>query len=182
MPEIHNSEHIHGVQTVDLRVFGDDRGQFMEFFRREWFPQRTWGKVQTNRSESKANVLRGLHFHRHQVDYWHVMQGHIRAALADLRPHSPTYQQAQTIDLYGDQPTGLYIPVGVAHGFVSITECVLIYIVDNYYDSSDEYGVQWNDPTLGVNWGVNAPAMSERDRKNLAFADLDHPWLAEVEL
>lgn len=182
MPDIHDSAQIHGVQTVDLRVFGDERGQFMEFFRKEWFPQREWGNVQLNRSESSANVLRGLHFHRHQVDYWHVLQGHIRAVLADLRPHSPTYQQTQIVELHGKQPSGLYIPIGVAHGFVSVTNCMLIYTVDNYYDSSDEYGVHWNDPTLNVNWGVAQPVLSARDEQNPLFTELEHPWLSKVEL
>lgn len=182
MPEIHNSEQIHGIQTVDLRVFGDERGRFAEFFRSEWFPQRTWNNVQTNRSESTGNVLRGLHFHRYQVDYWHVLHGHIRAGLADLRPHSPTYKNTQTIDLYGDQPIGLFIPVGVAHGFVSITDCVLIYVVDNFYDASDEFGVRWDDPALNVAWGVKNPILSGRDEKNPAFEALNANWLAEVAL
>lgn len=180
MPEIHESELIKDVQITTLRAFGDDRGRFTEFFRKEWFPQRSWESVQTNRSESVGNVLRGLHFHRKQVDYWHVIQGTIRAALADLRPDSPTFKQTQTIELHGNEPMGLFIPVGVAHGFVSLTDCVLLYVVDNYYDSTDEYGVIWNDPTLNVAWDVEDPILSGRDQQNPLFTDIDPELLASL--
>lgn len=180
MPEILPSEHIEGVLLVKLRSFGDERGRFMETFRKEWFPQRNWERVQMNRSESSAHVLRGLHFHCHQVDYWHVMQGRIRAGLADLRSYSPTFKAAQTIELDGSEPMGLFIPVGVAHGFLSLTDCVLTYVVDNYYDASDELGVRWDDPTLKVAWGVNSPLISERDMNNPPFGELAPELLATI--
>jgi len=171
---------IEGVITVDLRVFGDERGQFMETFRREWFPQRSWEHIQTNRSESKAGVLRGLHFHRYQVDYWHVTKGSIRAGLVDLRPNSPTYLKSKTIDLHAEQPTGLYIPCGVAHGFYALTDCMLIYIVDQYYNADDENGIIWNDPQAAVPWGIDNPILSARDANNPLLADLPADFLATL--
>ena len=69
MPEIIPSTQINGVQFVKLRAFEDERGYFMETFRKEWFPQRQWDRIQTNRNFSKAGVLRGLHYHHHQVSF-----------------------------------------------------------------------------------------------------------------
>lgn len=170
---IADSKLIDGVQIAELRHFGDERGQFMETFRRAWFPQVSWERLQNNRSHSKAGVLRGLHYHFRQVDYWHLVAGHIRAGLVDLRPHSPTYKATQLVDLHGDQPRGLFIPIGVAHGFYAVTECVLMYIVNNYYDSSDEFGVAWNDPAIGLDWQPEtAPLISERDANNPLMANI----------
>ena len=166
MPIIHDFEPIAGVQVAELTIWADDRGRFMESFRKEWFPQRDWARVQTNRSESRAGVLRGLHYHFHQVDYWHVIEGRIRVGLADLRIGSPTYGQSAALELSGDEPRGLFIPVGVAHGFLALTDATLTYLVDNYHDGSDEHGIAWNDPTLAVPWGARDPLLSPRDLAN----------------
>lgn len=163
---VQDSPHISGVKLVNIRVFGDERGQFMESFRLEWFPDVDWSKIQSNRSDSKAGVLRGLHYHFEQVDYWYVSAGRIRAGLVDLRPDSPTYRQAETIDIDAAQPKGLFIPVGVAHGFYALTDCTLTYIVNNYYSGSDEFGVAWDDPALGLDWSIAAPVLSPRDLAN----------------
>jgi len=157
MVEIQESTLIRGVKHVSLDVFTDDRGRFLEMFRREWFPERTWSAVQVNRSESRKNVLRGLHFHFHQIDYWYPFSGRIRIALADLRPGSPTRGAVEVREMSGDEPAGVFIPVGVAHGFVALTDAVLTYVVDGYYDPSDEHGVAWDDPELAVRWGVETP-------------------------
>ena len=100
MPLITESEHINGVYLVKLDAYQDDRGRFTELFRKEWFPQQKWSVIQSNRSESSPDVLRGLHYHQKQVDYWHVVQGGIRAGLVDLRNSSPTQGVAQTIDIF----------------------------------------------------------------------------------
>ena len=176
MTKITESEHIKGVYIVEPSVFGDDRGRFLESFRKEWFPQRSWDVFQTNRSESIRGVVRGLHYHYHQVDYWFVMSGMIRACLADIRPNSPTYKATQTIDMGDNNMVGLFIPVGVAHGFATLSERVILtYIVDNYYNNSDEFGVKWDDPELGIDWGLD-PAdivLSGRDSGNPLLKDID---------
>ncbi|MGJ3238136.1 MAG: dTDP-4-dehydrorhamnose 3,5-epimerase family protein [Anaerolineae bacterium] len=170
---IHTSAQIADVQIVTLQEYGDERGVFSEIFRQEWFPQVNWDKLQSNRSKSKANVLRGLHYHFHQVDYWYVPQGRIRAGLLDLRPHSPTFKQTQTVEMGEENNIGLFIPVGVAHGFYARTNCTLIYYVNNYYDNSDEFGVKWDDPAFTLNWGnADTPLISERDRTNPLLADI----------
>lgn len=166
-------DNIIGVQIVNVMQFSDDRGIFCEAFRREWFPQVSWDRLQSNQSKSRANVLRGLHYHFHQVDYWFVPHGHIRAALLDLRPKSPTYRQTQTLDMGGDYNVGLFIPVGVAHGFYALTDCTLMYYVNNYYDNSDEFGVAWDDPQIAIDWGnQQAPIVSARDTQNPRIADI----------
>jgi dTDP-4-dehydrorhamnose 3,5-epimerase len=166
MPQIEESSLIKDVQIVTLKPFGDERGRFMETFRKEWFPQRSWEIIQTNRSDSKAGVLRGLHYHFKQVDYWYVVNGKIRAGLVDIRPGSPTYRAAQTLEMGEENQVGLFVPIGVAHGFVALTEATLTYIVDNYYDSYDEFGVAWNDPDIAMPWGVESPLVSARDMEN----------------
>jgi dTDP-4-dehydrorhamnose 3,5-epimerase len=166
MAEIIESSRIAGVKIVRLKVFRDERGRFLETFRKEWFPERTWSIVQTNRSDSRAGVLRGLHYHFHQVDYWYVAQGRIRVGLADLRKDSPTFGASETVEMGEQNEYGLYIPSGVAHGFYALTDATLIYLVDNYYDGGDEFGVAWDDPDLAVPWNVRAPILSARDRAN----------------
>jgi dTDP-4-dehydrorhamnose 3,5-epimerase len=172
MAEIRALQAVTDVHVVDLIAHGDERGQFLETFRKEWFPQRTWRAIQTNRSDSRAGVIRGLHYHRKQVDYWYVASGKIRAALADIRVGSPTYGTSVTIEMGGDRQVGLYIPIGVAHGFAALSNATLTYLVDSYYDSSDEFGIAWNDPELAIDWGVAAPLLSGRDLANPRLADI----------
>ena len=85
------STEIDGVVITKLAAFSDSRGWFAESFRTDWVPDVSWEELQCNRSESRAGTLRGLHFHRKQVDYWHCVAGRIRVGLYDLRRSSPTY-------------------------------------------------------------------------------------------
>jgi len=164
---------IDGVVLAHLRAFADERGRFSETFRASWFPQADWSKIQCNRSDSAAGVLRGLHYHFRQVDYWTVPVGQVRAALVDLRPQSPSYRQAQTIDIAAEDSLGLFIPVGVAHGFYALTDCTLLYTVNNYYDGQDEFGVAWDDPDLGLDWRLpTPPRLSARDQANPRLMDI----------
>ena len=164
---------IRGVQTVPLQPIGDDRGRFMETFRKEWFPQANWDRLQSNRSDSAAGVLRGLHYHFKQVDYWLAMRGRIRVGLVDLRRSSPTYLASASIDMGEEALLGLFIPEGVAHGFAALTDCTLMYIVNSYYDGgADEYGIAWNDPQADIDWGIVNPALSQRDQNNPRIANI----------
>jgi dTDP-4-dehydrorhamnose 3,5-epimerase len=166
------SERIADVKFVQLKAFGDERGRFIETFRKEWFPERSWANFQTNRSDSQAGVLRGLHYHFHQIDYWYAPVGTIRVALADIRHSSPTYGATEVLEIGGGNEMGIYIPSGVAHGFVALTAATLTYIVDQYYNAADELGVAWNDPTLGIDWGVTAPILSGRDQDNPLISEI----------
>lgn len=173
MPVITPLPQIAGVKLVDLKPFGDDRGRFTETFRTEWFPERSWAQIQSNRSDSIGGVLRGLHYHFHQVDYWYVLQGNVRVGLADLRRSSPTYGASMVLDMDGAVPQGLLIPVGVAHGYFALTAATIMYVVDQFYNGSDEMGVAWNDPDLAVAWGITDPVLSDRDRQNPLWRNLE---------
>jgi len=181
MIEIRESSRIRGVKLAILKPFADERGRFLETFRREWFPERGWEAVQANRSDSREGVLRGLHYHRRQIDYWVPMAGRMRIALADIRRGSPTRGAVEVLELDEREPMGVFVPVGVAHGFLALTDSTLAYVVDNYYDGDDELGVAWNDSDLAVPWGTTAPVLSERDRDNRRLRDIPEAELVEWE-
>jgi dTDP-4-dehydrorhamnose 3,5-epimerase len=165
MPEIRESTSVAGVYIIEPTVHGDERGLFIETYRREWIPGAR-EMLQSNRSNKQQGALVGLHYHLHQSDYWYVPSGTIRAVVHDLREGSPTDGGTDVIDLSGENHLGLYIPPGVAHGFAALTDAVLTYLVDGYYNPADELGVAWNDPAIDADWGVNDPVMSDRDREN----------------
>jgi dTDP-4-dehydrorhamnose 3,5-epimerase len=166
---VENSRSIHGVAVVHLEAFGDSRGRFLETYRRSWVPGAR-EMVQANRSDSRAGVLRGLHYHLRQADFWYVPSGRVRAALYDLRRSSPTHGASATIEMGEGREVGLYIPSGVAHGFVALADAVMTYLVDEPYDGTDELGILWNDPALGIDWGIADPLLSDRDRANPPLA------------
>lgn len=165
MPTISPSATIDGVWVVEPTIHGDQRGLFIETYRREWFPN-SREMIQGNRSNKQAGALVGLHYHLHQADYWYVPVGTIRVVLHDLRVGGPTDGATQTIDISGENHIGVYIPPGVAHGFSALTDVVMTYLVDNYYNPADELGVAWNDPAVGADWGVADPILSDRDKSN----------------
>jgi dTDP-4-dehydrorhamnose 3,5-epimerase len=175
------AESIEGVRLVNLREHAEARGSFTELFRAEWFPQADWTNTQCNRSVSVRGVVRGLHFHRQQVDFWHCIDGRVKVGLYDLRRSSPSCGVGQTFDLRAEEPTGLYIPEGVAHGYLALTDMTIFYVVNRYYNPNDEFGVTWNDPELGLNWGSGEVDLadvlvSERDASNPRLDELtDRP-------
>ena len=134
--------------------------------------------VQANLSVSRAGVLRGLHFHRRQYDYWIPAWGRLRAGLADLRPDSPTRGRSLTVDL--EEGQALLIPPGVAHGFYALTDARLVYLVTEYFTGGDEWSVRWDDPDLAVPWDLPAPPiLSERDRTAPLLRELDARILSD---
>ncbi len=155
-------EDIEGALVGAPQVHSDNRGSFLEIFREDLLGVRF---VQANHSHSKKNTLRGLHYHRRQADAWYVMAGEAQAILADLRWPSDS-PAVVSVDLVADSPKVLYIPPGVAHGFLAITDVDLIYWVTGYYDASDEFGVAWDDPTLRAPWRTAEPILSGRDQAN----------------
>jgi dTDP-4-dehydrorhamnose 3,5-epimerase len=171
VPAIVPSSRIADVVLVEPDVHGDDRGRFVETYRRQWLPL---GRemVQANRSEKSAGALVGLHYHLHQADYWYVLRGTARVVLHDLRAGSPTDGTTEALDLSGDQDRGLFIPPGVAHGFAALTDVLLWYLVDGYYNPDDELGLAYDDPEVGADWGIGNPVVSERDRTNPRRADI----------
>ena len=167
------TELIVGVKTIDLEIHADVRGSFVEYFRQSWLPT-DHAALQGNVSRSTSGVLRGMHFHRRQWDYWFVISGVAFVALADLRTGSPSERTTMTLRLSEEEPCGLFIPSGVAHGFFAESDMALGYLNDRYFDGSDEFGFAWNDPDLGVDWPTGDPLLSDRDRTNPSLAEALH--------
>jgi len=166
MPRLVEVEGMKGVLLAELDAHHDERGTFMETFRSDWFPGTDWSILQGNRSISEAGVLRGLHFHHRQTDYWHVTAGSLKVGLFDLRPDSGSYGCGAHVIMSGDRWRGLLIPPGVAHGFYGVSAVNLIYFVNQYFTGDDEFGVAWDDPALGLTWGDIRPQISDRDASN----------------
>jgi dTDP-4-dehydrorhamnose 3,5-epimerase len=167
-----SSSLIDGVYTIPLRVFGDERGFFFETFRRTWIPEAR-EMIQGNCSFSTAGVLRGLHYHLKQADLWNVPVGQVRAALYDFRTTSPTRGATEIVEMGETNRVALYIPKGVAHGFLALRDSFMTYLVDELYDNSDELGILWNDPALEIAWSpTGPPSLSDRDLKNPPAADI----------
>jgi len=178
-----------GVRYGAIARHGDSRGAFRELWRSSAFPILTAAEtgappgaeprfVQANLSTSAAGVLRGLHYHRRQLDYWVVATGRAFVALVDVRPAVSGAGSAvvETRELAADD--WVVIPVGVAHGFLALDPLELVYLVTNEFDGDDELGFAWDDPAVGVPWpAVSAtadgrPILSDRDRSNPSLAEL----------
>ncbi|MCD4707092.1 MAG: dTDP-4-dehydrorhamnose 3,5-epimerase family protein [Candidatus Sabulitectum sp.] len=172
---------IHGVEFKQCKTFPDSRGSFTEVFRSEWPQDMHYGdEIQLNLSRSIRGSMRGLHFHHEQSDWWIPVTGILQIALADLREGSPTFMETLSFTLSSDDSACLLIPPGVAHGFLALEDTSLIYVVNRYYDGSDEQGVAWNDTDLNIQWAVSDPIRSERDRSNPTVKDLRSEGLLPV--
>jgi dTDP-4-dehydrorhamnose 3,5-epimerase len=171
MPTVTESSQIAGVYVVEPTIHGDQRGLFIETYRREWIPGAR-EMIQSNRANRQQGALVGLHYHLHQSDYWYIPFGTARVVLHDLREGGPTDGATHSLDLSGENHVGVYIPPGVAHGFAALTDMVITYLVDGYYNAADELGVAWDDPAVGADWGVVDPILSERDQTNPMRANL----------
>ena len=178
-----------GVRYGAVARAGDRRGSFRELWRASAFGAidpidagAADGRpafVQANLSTSAAGVLRGLHYHRRQLDYWIVASGRAFVALVDVRPvvdgQRPT-PVVETRELREDE--WVVIPSGVAHGFLALEPLQLVYLVTKEYDGTDELGFVWDDPAVGVSWPAvpgtagGRPILSDRDRSNPPLADL----------
>lgn len=171
LPELEEAG-IAGVRLLRLSPHADDRGSLTEAYRRAWLPGGREA-VQANLSVSRPGVLRGLHWHRRQADYWCVLSGSAYMALVDLREGSPTRLATfeRRIEA-SEHRLGLWIPPGVAHGFYAETEVSLLYLVDEYFSGEDELGLAWDDPALGLAWPSPAPILSGRDRANPSLEEV----------
>jgi len=171
MPTVTTSDAIEGVHIVEPDIHGDQRGLFIETYRREWFPN---GRemVQANRANRQAGALVGLHYHLHQADYWYVPFGTAMVVLHDLREGGPSDGATLSLELTGENHRGVFIPPGVAHGFAAVTDMVITYLVDGYYNPQDELSVAWDDPDVAADWGITDPVLSERDQSNPRRSDL----------
>lgn len=177
---------IDGVIIVDVKSYGDDRGYFMETYKKEDFVKGGIDVefVQDNQSASVKGVLRGLHYqiHHPQSKLVRVVEGAVFDVAVDLRQGSATYGKWVGVELSAENRKQLFIPQGFAHGFLVLSErAVFCYKCDDFYHPNDEGGLMWNDTTIGIRW----PAMegdevfnegmivlSEKDKKHSSLTEL----------
>ena len=169
---------IEGVYIVEPRVFGDERGWFMESYSRIKLPEIQAEFVQDNHSySSKKGVLRGIHFQNGehaQAKLVRVARGAVLDVAVDLRKGSPTYKKWVAVELSAENKRQLFIPRGFGHGFVTLTDEVeFLYKADNYYDPESDRSIRFDDPEIGVDWGIIDPVLSDKDRNAPLLKDSD---------
>ena len=160
---------IAGLLEIFPRVFPDSRGYFFESFRQDWFENQgikeNW--IQDNQSFSQKGTVRGLHFQHApfaQAKLVRVISGKVLDVVVDLRRDSPTFGKHFSTILDTEKNNLLYVSAGFGHGFSVLEDAVFVYKCSNYYHKASEGGVLWNDPELGIAWGVEAPILSEKDQ------------------
>lgn len=169
-----------GVVIVEPQVFGDYRGYFMETYSTRAFEEIgiTCTFVQDNQSfTARKGTLRGIHFQNApmaQAKLVRVTRGAVLDVAVDLRKGSPTYRQWVAAELSEENKRMLFIPRGFGHGFVTLTDDVeFCYKVDNLYSRECDRGIRFNDPEIGVDWGVSDPILSAKDTGSPMLADSD---------
>ena len=174
---------IEGLFSFENNVFGDDRGYFFESYNKRLFDEYAGQNVefvQDNISKSSKGVLRGLHFQAPpfaQAKLVSVIKGRALDVAVDIRKDSPTYGQHIAIELTEDNFLNFFVPRGFAHGFVALEDnTVFSYKCDNFYNSESEDGILWNDESLSIQWGVNAPIISAKDQVAKKFSLFTSPF------
>ena len=157
-----------GVKIITPTVFEDERGYFFESYKTPIFKNNELpiNFVQDNEVKSTKGVLRGLHyqFNRPQGKLVRVVSGSILDVAVDIRKGSPTFGQSEIVHLTAENNKMLYIPEGFAHGYlVTSSESIVVYKCTDIYDPNDQYGIIWNDETIGVDWTYDSPILSEKD-------------------
>lgn len=171
---------IEGVVIIEPRVFGDDRGYFLESFNQREFEEKV-GRVvfvQDNESKSCYGVLRGLHFQKGdhaQGKLVRVAKGTVLDVAVDIRPDSPTFGKHVAVELSAGNHRQLFLPRGMAHGFSVLSEeAIFQYKCDNFYCLSAEGAIAWDDPDLAIDWRVPAGRiiLSEKDKHHPRLKNL----------
>lgn len=162
--------------VIEPQVFGDHRGFFMESWSKRVMEEAGlfYDFVQDNHSSSTIKgTLRGIHFqygNKAQAKLVRCVRGAVLDVAVDLRKDSPTYKQWYGIELSEKNKKQFLIPRGFGHGFVTLTDHVeFMYKADNYYAPEADGGIRWNDPTLAIDWGVETPILSDKDRNSPFF-------------
>ncbi len=159
------------VILIKPKVFEDERGFFMETYKKEEFEKVgiTNEFVQDNHSKSQYGVLRGLHFQKNPFAQAKIVRctvGEIYDVAVDLRKESPTFGKYVGVRLSEDNRAQLYIPRGFAHGFIVLSDAAeVLYKADNAYAPQAEAGLIWNDPDVGIEWPIKRPTLSQKDKK-----------------
>lgn len=165
-----------GVLILEPRVFGDDRGFFMETWNQSRYAEAGLPAsfVQDNLSFSRRGVLRGLHFQNPnpQSKLVYVLQGEVFDVAVDIRKGSPTFGQWTGVTLSGENKRQFWVPEGFAHGFVVTSETALFtYKCTDAYSPKDEGSILWNDPDLAIDWPIQDVELSAKDKAALRLSD-----------
>lgn len=168
---------IEGVTIVDVKSYGDERGYFMETYKRPDFVAGgiDCDFVQDNQSRSTRGVLRGLHFQieHPQSKLVRVVEGEVFDVAVDLRPGSPTFGKWEGVVLSAENRRQFFVPRGFAHGFYVMSEtATFCYKCDDVYHPNDEGGLMWDDPSIAVAWPIpdgEEPTLSEKDGRHPSF-------------
>lgn len=167
-----------GVVIIETDVFGDNRGFFMESWNKKKLEEAGlfYDFVQDNHSKSTVKgTLRGIHFQKGdkaQAKLVRCVKGAVLDVAVDLRKNSSTFKQWVSVELSAENKKQLLIPRGFGHGFVTLTDDVeFLYKADNFYAPEADAGIRWNDPDIGVEWGIENPILSEKDKKNPFLKD-----------
>jgi dTDP-4-dehydrorhamnose 3,5-epimerase len=167
---------------VKPTVFKDNRGYFFESYNKEAFLRHGIDQnfVQDNESKSGKDVLRGLHFQKPpfaQGKLVRVIKGAVRDVAVDLRKSSPTYGKWASVELTEENKWMYWVPPGFAHGFVTLEEdTVFFYKCTNIYNKASEGAIRWDDPDLNIDWGINNPLLSDKDKISPFFKDFETPF------
>ena len=175
-----------GVLILEPQVFGDARGFFTESYNRRRFAAATGLNidfVQDNHSRSARGVLRGLHYQLRQPQgkLVRVVQGAVFDVALDIRRDSPTFGRWAGVELTADNRRQLWVPAGLAHGFVVLSDSAdFLYKTSDYYAPEHERSIRWDDPAIGIQWplaahGIDTPILSAKDREGLPLAQAELP-------
>ena len=167
------------VKIIEPKVFGDDRGFFLETFRMDWFKKECADVnfVQDNHSKSRQGILRGLHYQmqKTQGKLVRVVSGEVFDVAVDMRKNSPTYGKWVGVFLSEENKRQLWVPAGFAHGFYVTSESAeFVYKCTDYYHPESEISVKYNDAELGIEWPLvngEKPLLSSKDESGLVFVD-----------
>ncbi len=176
------SVDIEGVTVIEPNVFEDDRGYFFESYNQIAFEKNGIRDVfvQDNQSKSQKDVLRGLHFQKPpyaQAKLVRVIQGSVLDVAVDLRKGSKTYGEHFSVVLSGENKKMFFVPEGFAHGFLTLEDdTIFSYKCSNVYDSASEDAVLWNDEDLNIDWGINDPILSGKDKEAKSFNEFNSPF------
>ncbi|HHT0375654.1 TPA: dTDP-4-dehydrorhamnose 3,5-epimerase [Raoultella planticola] len=169
---------ISDVKIIQPKVFGDARGFFVETFEKKRYQEmlnRNLDFVQDNHSRSTKGVLRGLHFQTQhaQGKLVRVVRGEVFDVAVDIRPDSPTFGQWEGVILSEENKTQFWIPPGLAHGFVVLSDIAdFEYKCTDYYNPGFEGCVVWNDTDIGIDWPEKNPLLSEKDKQGKTLKEL----------
>ena len=168
---------IKDVYEIEVKKYGDNRGYFMETYKKSDFDAAglKYDFVQDNQSKSKKGVLRGLHFQKKfpQAKLVRVLEGEVFDVCVDLRKNSPTFGKWHGVVLSAEKGNQFMIPRGFAHGFVVLSDtATFCYKCDEFYHPEDEGGIMWNDSEIGIDWKYEGePLLSEKDKLHKPLKD-----------